>query len=405
MSLFGRNRDDRRRRAIAEELAGEVLPAPFVSPSASKAEKTQRYTAAAKRENHKRATDYLPRGRISLAGWYFAGLLCVAGLLLAYLNAASEKIAALGLTSLFDASQGGSLAGWFSSFLFGLAAMASVLIYSVRRHKLDDYRGRYRLWLWCAAAWVVMSIDATANLHAPLSRAMAKATGWSMLPEGAIWWIGLWGIVITILALRLLFEVRQCRMAMLAIFGVAGLWSASLAIEFGWIPVREYGAVIATGCRLAGQVTLLASIAVYARHVLLDAEGLLKIRQQKAKKENPVRKAKAAETQSSTVSSSSAAQSYRTDTAHKAAEKRTDLQPGAPSRGTSGYATSASSTGSSLSSNRNQNDDEEDDRYSGYEDEDDDSTYGNRKLSKAERKKIRKQMRRQQREEGYDDDR
>ena len=29
----------------------------------------------------------------------------------------------------------------------GAAGAMSLLIYSIRRHKLDDYRGRYRWWL------------------------------------------------------------------------------------------------------------------------------------------------------------------------------------------------------------------------------------------------------------------
>lgn len=118
------------------------------------------------------------------------------------------------------------MASWFSSLLFGLAAAGSVLVYSIRRHRLDDYRGSYRLWLWCAAAWLVMSIDATANLHAPFSAAMAQATGWSML-GGAAWWIGVWGSMLAILALRLLLEVRECRTATLGFTLVFSLWSAA----------------------------------------------------------------------------------------------------------------------------------------------------------------------------------
>ena len=40
------------------------------------------------------------------------------------------------------------------------------------------------------------------------------------------------------------------------------------------------------------QVTLLLAIGLYARHVLLDAEGLLKFRAPKPKREKPAKKAK-----------------------------------------------------------------------------------------------------------------
>src|SRR5262249_12408526 len=140
--------------------------------------KQERYTPAARRENHRHTTDFIPRGLWSLGLWYFAGLAAVGGLLFGYTKLASESIIAVGLAPLLDAVQGGSLASWLSSLIFTLAAVGSVLIYSIRRHKLDDYRGRYRLWLWCAAAWSVMSIDATANLHTPFSLVMSKLSGW-----------------------------------------------------------------------------------------------------------------------------------------------------------------------------------------------------------------------------------
>ncbi len=388
MSLFGSNRDDRRRRALAEESAGDSLAVSASAPkSGTRGDKSERYTAAARRENHRRATDILPRGRISIFAWYLVGLTIVAGLLVGYSNVGNETIGALGLRALLDASQGGSLASWFSSLAFGLAAVASVLIYSVRRYKTDDYRGSYRLWLWCAIAFMAMSIDATANLHAPFSRAMARVSGWSMLPEGSVWWITVWGAVMSILALRLIMEVRECRMALVGIVSVIALWTAALAIEYGWLPIHENGELIAAGCRLLGQLSLLSAIGVYARHVLLDAEGLLKVRAPKIKKEKPKKAA----------SSSSSSTSTRSDLSHKPASGLQSYVQAAVNRNSG-----SGSSSRSYSSNRTEEDDEE--RYSGYEDEDDNNSgYGNRKLSKAERKRMRKQMRRQQRDDDYDD--
>ncbi len=384
MSLFGSNRDDRRRRALAEESAGESLAVSASAPkSGSRGDKADRYSSDGRRENHRRATDILPRGRISIFAWYVVGLTIVAGLVLGYANLGNETIGALGLAPLLDASQGGSLASWFSSLAFGLAAVASVLIYSVRRYKTDDYRGSYRLWLWCAVAFVAMSIDAAANLHAPFSRAMARVSGWSMLPEGSIWWITVWGGVMAILALRLLLEMRECRTAFTGIICVITLWSAALAIEYGWLPIHDNAELIAAGCRLLGQLSLLTAIGVYGRHVLLDAEGLLKVRAPKIKKEKPKK----------TASSSSSSTSTRSDLSHKPA-----------SSGLQSYVQAAVNRNGGSSSSSSYVRDDEDERYSGYEEEDNDNSgYGNRKLSKAERKRMRKQMRRQQRDDDYDD--
>ena len=411
MSLFGHHRDDRRRRVLAEELAGDASATADAAPKAAvKIDKTQRYTDAAKRENHRPATDLVPRRVLPLVLWYLFGLALAGGLMVGVISPAKTDLAnTAGVGQLLDASQGGSLAGWFSSLTFILSAVGCVLIYSVRRHKLDDYRGRYRLWLWCAAAWIAMSIDATANLHAPFSRAMAKATGWSALPDGAVWWIAVWGLILSVLSLRLIFEVRDCSLAMLAIIGVGVLWLTALACDYGWIPssfpLAEHAATLAIGCRLIGQVTLLLAVGAYCRHVLLDAEGLLKVRPPKPKREKPAKKEKA-EKQKKTPSdldSDAPPKSTRIDSGHKTVGYSGSSNSGNSASGSSGSSLAASSYGTQ----RYQDEDRDDDnrssnRRSGrnnYEEDGDDS-YGNKsKLSKAERKRIRKMMRQQERED------
>ncbi|HEY2883332.1 MAG TPA: hypothetical protein VGJ15_12880, partial [Pirellulales bacterium] len=293
MSLFGSHRDDRRRRALAEDSAGDSLA---VSASVPKTGgKADRYAAASHREkSYRRTIDFIPRHLLPIGLCYAVALAAIAGLIFGYSKITSDSLVALGLAPLLDASQGGSLAGWLSSFMFASAAVGSWLIYSIRRHRLDDYRGSYRLWLWCAIAWMAMSIDATANLHAPFSRAMARATGWSMLPDGAVWWIGIWGLVISVLSLRMILELRECRTALVAIASALAMWIVSLAGEMHWLPLGEHAALVTAACRLLGNATLLAGIGLYARHVLLDSEGLLKVREPKKKKEKPTKKAKPA---------------------------------------------------------------------------------------------------------------
>jgi hypothetical protein len=418
MSLFGSNRDDRRRRNLAEDLANESLSATTTpAPSAAKpAGKGERYTAAGRRENRRHTSDFIPRHGFSLTVWLGSGLAIVAGLLVGFVKLSGEPGDVSGLSVLFDAGRGGSLTCWFSSLLFGLAAAGSVLIYSIRRHRLDDYRGSYRLWLWSAAAWLVMSIDATANLHTPFSAAMVSATGWSML-GGAAWWIGVWGATLAILALRLLLEVRECRTATLGFTMVFSLWGAALATDYGWLAAGEHATLLAMGGRLLGDVFLLFGVAAYGRHVLLDAEGLLKARPAKPKREKKAKKVKAAAATAETKAEPT--KNSRIDAAHKSVPQPTSgplsgrvSRASTSSNTTTANNSSSSSNGSSTSNRYHSYDDQDDaderhsDRRSGsnrYDDEEneEDDSYGggNRKLSKAERKRMRKQMRRQGRDE------
>ncbi|HZZ29209.1 MAG TPA: hypothetical protein VFE46_14520 [Pirellulales bacterium] len=424
MSLFGSSRDDRRRRNLAEESAGESI-APPAAASSKPAARGERYTAAARRENHRHTTDFIPRHWAKLALSFVAALAAVGGLLFGYIKFGGEQNAegatALGLAQLFDAASGSSLAGWLSSLLFGFSAAGSVLIYSIRRHKLDDYRGRYRLWLWCAIAWLVMSIDATANLHTPFALAMARATGWSMLAGSAIWWIGIWGGIVGILALRLLLEVRESRLATLGFTLVFSLWAAALATDYGWLHLGQSqqlsAPLMAIGGRLVGQVTLFFTIALYARHVLLDAEGLLSVRQRKPKREKAPKKPKAspaAEEKSATAAERLKAS--RIDAAHKSPSPplAAMVQRSSASSSTGSNSASTSNYAPSKSYSTSEDDDEERDshrssnrrsgqnRFDDEEGDDDDGGShggGNGKLSKAERKRLRKQMRRQQHDE------
>jgi len=402
MSLFSRTRDDRRRRVLAEagdpSITAGAKDDLGAGPSA-RTEKSPRYSAAGRRENHLRATDFLPRSMTAIVLLFSLALAAAVGLLagvISYAEASGSD--SLGVASLFQ--QGGALASWFSSFVFILAAIGSVLIYTVRRHKLDDYRGSYRLWLWCAAAWLVMSIDATANLHIPFSRALAHISGWSMLVDGALWWIAVWGAILAVLSLRLVLELGECRPAQVAAVGTNLLWAAALAIGYGWFPAipSAHTTTAAIGCRLLGQITLLLGIGIYARHVLLDAEGLLTHRPSKPRREKPAKKPKA-EKHSATQSASaeSAKKTSRVDAPHKPAV------PVSQQAGPVWSANRAAANRSTASDEEDEPDNRHDNRrnsYASYGDDEDDDSYGDdRKLSKAERKRLRKQMRRQQRDD------
>ena len=80
-------------------------------------------------------------------------MLVVTGLTWLHIRIAdlSQTLPRDGLAAI-DAGAAGNLAAWFSSCLLLMAAACSLQIYNLRRHKIDDYRGRYRIWVWAAIA-------------------------------------------------------------------------------------------------------------------------------------------------------------------------------------------------------------------------------------------------------------
>ena len=178
----------------------------------------------------------------------------------------------------------GSLACWFSSLVLLAAAVAAMLVYSVRRHRTDDYRGRYRVWFWAAGCWFLMATDQAASLREGFRDLMTWLTGTPLLGDGALWWIAVYAFLWVAVGSRLVADMRPSRLSMAALLAAATAQGLALADRLGWIFVeagpREV--MFRAGSEMAGNLLLLAAMLVHARYVLLDAEGLLPRREQAA---------------------------------------------------------------------------------------------------------------------------
>src|SRR4051812_682669 len=144
-------RHDRRRRVLKDDLlsASAARTAHRVAP-ASDAEDAPRYSDAAGVENHPQVTDFVPRRYGTIAMLMFFG---------AALTAASAAahyfvlpiLASQGMdTAAFDLGARGSLASWTAAVVLFVASGFCVMTYSLRRHRIDDFRGRYRVWMAAA---------------------------------------------------------------------------------------------------------------------------------------------------------------------------------------------------------------------------------------------------------------
>ena len=125
-----------------------------------------------------RVTDLVPKRLGVILLLFVAGLLMVAGLeaLYAWMPSLAGKTTD-GRVASFDLDGEGSLAVWFSSTVLLLSAVTAVLVYTVRRYKKDDYQGHYRVWLWAAMCWFLLSVDETASLHEGFKEMMTLLTG------------------------------------------------------------------------------------------------------------------------------------------------------------------------------------------------------------------------------------
>jgi len=248
---------------------------------------SENYGDAMLLESQTRLTDLVPMHPLLLLAVLGAGIAIIALLEGLYVWA-SLGGRGLGWIAAFDLADRGSLGTWFSSLVLALAAGTAVVVYTVRRHRLDDYRGHYRIWLWAASCWLVMSIDATANLHDGFGEIMACLTGTRLFGEGCMWWFVVCGFIIAAVSLRLLVDMRHHWPSAAALVVTAACYAVSLAFHFHCVPlhalkwpaVEEAARAVALnkGALLLGHFLLLMAMIWHARYVVLDAEGLLRRR-------------------------------------------------------------------------------------------------------------------------------
>jgi hypothetical protein len=413
--------DDRRRRVLTEEVIGgaSVEPAAPAAKTNSRPRTRRRsaihvrpYGDAALMDRQPRITDFIPQRYSIIALLFLAGVTIVAGLesLYAYMPELARRTSD-GTIAAFDLDNEGSLAVWFSSTTLLLASLTSAIVYSIRRHKADDYHGRYRVWLWSAGCWLVMSMDEGGSLHEGFKELMSYATGQRGFGDGSIWWVGAYSLVLGGVGLRLLLEIRDCRSSTTAFVLTAGCYLTAVLAQLGFI-MPDAGArevMLEEGCEMVGNLFLLLTMTLHARYVILDAQGMLSAKREKPAKPKAEKPAKTekkteAEAKPSAVPAPAGKSWFRKTKINSA-----HTSPPAPKNPSTKSAPAAAAK---TSSRRAEVEDEYD-----YDDEpparqnrkvktpargDEHDSYGDeRRMSKAERKAMRRE--RDRRHEDDDD--
>ncbi len=275
--------DTRRRRVLRDETAGATVSA---TRSRSGGSRLQLYVDGAVEDVQPRITDLIPRRGYAMLVWslcLFFPLALVQGLYIWRTEQFSDF--ALDQTRALRMVGSGTLATWLSTVLLLLAAALSVMVFSVRRHKLDDYRGGYRLWLWVAVFCLACSLDVVTALHRPFQTLMTHLTGRALWGDGSIWWIGGYGLVGSGLLMRILLDVRRNRGTVVCMLVTAGLYFCTalfylrvLTIGPGEVDMMAYVAFL-----MSSHTMLTISLLSYGRYVCLEAAGQMDAVKQKSR--------------------------------------------------------------------------------------------------------------------------
>ncbi|MCC7475366.1 MAG: hypothetical protein IT425_08220 [Pirellulales bacterium] len=364
---------DRRRRVLKDEVLSATSNRAASAETREADDDAPRYSDAAAVENHPQITDFIPRRYRTIATLVLFGVGTTGSLAaLDYLAVPIATAVGLRSTAVFDLSATGSIVTWLSAVVLALASAVCLLTYSIRRHRIDDFRGRYRVWRNAALVCLLLSANSVVGFHQVLADALSHLTGLSALREGAIWWIALAGIPMTWVALRTVVDVLECRLAAGMLLAAETCYTLSAATFLGLFRAADprIDSIITGTSLLLGHWLALAASIAYARHVILDAQGLIPIRR-------------------------------RTVAAKTRVEPRAEKIADTPSSSATKAAPSASSTLTTMKSFIQANKSTEDtdrwvdgrtqsDRYDHDDDEESESSEGDRKLSKADRKRLRK---------------
>lgn len=266
----------RLRRVLNEDLSTSTAVYPGVDVDRSPGD-TPRYGAGANIENHPQVTDYIPRRRRITSAILLVGLALglVAELVAHYAEPLST---ALGVpASELTHALANRLIDWTTAIALVAAAGYARIVFLLKRHRLDDLRGRYRVWR--QAGWLAIALSATivTSAHQVGAAAVGHLLNIHPLGNDALWWLLPVGAIGGWVMARLLADSAECRLALTS-FLIATLAFGGAAIcAMLWSPA---GGPLASETLnrvlpLVGCLAALAGTLLTARYVVLDVQGLI----------------------------------------------------------------------------------------------------------------------------------
>ena len=182
----------------------------------------------------------------------------------------AKTIAALGVC--LDPRSAMSLAGWLSQVSLAIAAAVAIVVRGMRRHRRDDYRGRYRAWGWLAG----LLIGATCAAQFPLGRMVGlffmEATGIEFGPQGFGWWVVVATSLLVAVSAWAVLPLHE-RLATSAWLSAAlASWAACAACT--WVGAgRDAWAIAAQAAWVLGSGFATTAVLAAARSVIREVRG------------------------------------------------------------------------------------------------------------------------------------
>ncbi len=275
-------REGRRRRVLRDDAPSGKQDSRSKSNSRSK---SKLYADAALVELQPRVTDLIPDRLVGLACVLFVGVGSAVAVQAIYHYRVS-RLAHVDyqVVSGLDLYGPGTIVSWIASVYLLMAGAAALLVYNTRRHKVDDYFGRYSLWIWLAVFCTIASLDATTGLHRVVQYGLTKVTGTALWGDGSIWWIAIYGLVALVLGGRAMADMWPCRGGLTFLAAAVGCYATAAVIYLGlYRPnLGHHNLTLHSSSLIMGHFLVLYSFLLYARSIHRMAQGLAGKKSKKA---------------------------------------------------------------------------------------------------------------------------
>jgi hypothetical protein len=240
------------------------------------------YSQAVRRACQQRLVQLIPvrRGSVAVvltALWIFFGLMLFAHYWIHVRPPVknSLNLSQLPISKLFDLRSPHAIGHWLAGQLWMLTALASWMIFNLRRHKLDDYRARYRIWVFVAVAALFSSFDASTSGLLLLGLSI---DGWTRAEIGYGGWplvLATFGSLVGVLGIRLCGELKTVPASVVSWMVGLLAWAASALLGTGlvrttWSEVQL--GLIVGGLWLGGILAVFQSAAMYLRATYIQAQ-------------------------------------------------------------------------------------------------------------------------------------
>jgi len=188
------------------------------------------------------------------------------------------------LASLIAIDSSTSIASWLAtSFTLAIAVLAAA-VFAVRRRRVDDYKGRHKLWRGATLAAGLLSLAAATNFQTAVGQTLASATGVRLMNGGAEWWLAGATILFGWVGIRVLLDIKESRLALTTYLLAAVAGTVGLAASLVGLPVSgATNILVASTAQLACYMLLATTMVSYMRFLRHDVTAGVATKPQKAK--------------------------------------------------------------------------------------------------------------------------